>query len=102
VPDPQIERTRRRIVLSGDIPSPAAPPSGCRFHTRCWLAEKLGRPDRCRSEEPMLTAIGEGHFAACHFAAEAAASRAGGIVGTRPTTRRIRILPEGVSSARAG
>jgi oligopeptide/dipeptide ABC transporter ATP-binding protein len=92
VPDPQVERGRRRIVLQGDIPSAAAVPSGCRFHTRCWLSEKLGRPERCRSEEPALQPIGDGHFAACHFAAEAAASRAGSIAASRPATRRVRRL----------
>jgi len=99
VPDPEIERTRRRIVLTGDIPSPASPPSGCRFHTRCWLAEKLGRPERCRSEEPALAPAGDGHFAACHFAAEAAASRAGSLAARRPATRRIRVLPGAAAPA---
>ena len=48
-------------------PSPAAPPSGCRFHTRCWLREKLGNPERCSTEEPELRAIGDGHRTACHL-----------------------------------
>ncbi len=52
-----------RIRLQGDIPSALAPPSGCRFHTRCPFAE-----DRCRSEEPSLRKLGERHLAACHFA----------------------------------
>ena len=53
------------------MPSPAAPPSGCRFHTRCWLYEKLGNPERCVTEEPLLRSIGEsGHQTACHYAEE--------------------------------
>ncbi|AGY57367.1 oligopeptide/dipeptide ABC transporter, ATPase subunit [Gloeobacter kilaueensis JS1] len=60
VPDPTIERTRRRIVLAGDVPSPINPPAGCRFHTRCPCVM-----DRCRSEEPALIDAGDGHKAAC-------------------------------------
>ena len=47
---------QKRLVLKGDVPSPAAPPSGCRFHTRCWLREKLGNPESCSTEEPQLRA----------------------------------------------
>ena len=50
------------------MPSPAAPPSGCRFHTRCWLRERLGNPERCSTEVPEFRDIGEGHQVACHFA----------------------------------
>ena len=68
VPDPSGREGRERILLSGDLPSPANPPSGCRFRTRCWKAE-----DRCASEEPLLAvpSLLEGaaaHESACHFA----------------------------------
>ena len=70
IPDPVVEATRERIVLRGDIPSPAAPPSGCPFHTRCWLREQLGNPEVCSSEVPSLRSMRSGHLVACHFAEE--------------------------------
>jgi len=62
LPDPVAQRARRPVVLHGDLPSPAAPPSGCAFRTRCPLAQA-----RCAEEKPALRAIGEVHRAACHF-----------------------------------
>ena len=62
IPDPQIERTRQRIVLQGDVPSPMSPPSGCSFHPRCPYVM-----DRCRTEAPTLTPRDEGRSVACHL-----------------------------------
>jgi oligopeptide/dipeptide ABC transporter ATP-binding protein len=70
VPDPVRQRQRTRIVLQGDVPSPIDPPPGCVFHTRCWLYEKLGEPERCRTEDPPLRPFAEDHVVACHFAEE--------------------------------
>jgi len=71
IPDPTAERKRRRVILQGDVPSPVNPPSGCRFHTRCWLYERLGRPENCVTDVPELRPIGVDHGAACHYAEEA-------------------------------
>ncbi|HEV3091931.1 MAG TPA: dipeptide ABC transporter ATP-binding protein [Candidatus Cybelea sp.] len=65
IPDPAVEKRRKRIVLTGDIPSPVNPPPGCRFHTRCPVAF-----ERCSTEEPPLREYSPGHFAACHWVEE--------------------------------
>ena len=77
VPDPVVEDTRERILLTGDLPSPADPPSGCRFHTRCPFVQ----PTRCADERPVLRELGmpgvgappvraggSPHRVACHWA----------------------------------
>ena len=61
LPDPRSERTRERIILQGDLPSPVNPPQGCVFNTRCWKAQ-----DKCRTEVPQLMTIGKSQVA-CHF-----------------------------------
>jgi peptide/nickel transport system ATP-binding protein len=72
IPDPVIERQRRAILLAGDLPSPADPPSGCRFHTRCPYVQ----PTRCGDEAPPLRPLGEqGHQVACHWAEDIQAGR---------------------------
>jgi oligopeptide transport system ATP-binding protein len=61
-PDPEMESTRKRIILTGDVPSPVNPPSGCPFHPRCWKAQQI-----CREVYPKLEQKRPGQFASCHF-----------------------------------
>lgn len=65
IPDPDLEEQRQRIILKGDIPSPANPPIGCNFHTRCQKVQGI-----CVEEEPVFREIKAGHRVACHFAGE--------------------------------
>jgi oligopeptide transport system ATP-binding protein len=65
IPDPKVEKMRKRIILEGDVPSPLNPPPGCRFHTRCPIAY-----ERCKVEEPPFVDYGDGHYAACWRARE--------------------------------
>ncbi|MFW5743993.1 MAG: oligopeptide/dipeptide ABC transporter ATP-binding protein, partial [Spirochaetota bacterium] len=65
VPKPSPDGAKNHLRLEGEVPNPANPPVGCRFHTRCRYAR-----DICRTDEPQLEEIAAGRFAACHFAKE--------------------------------
>jgi len=83
LPDPAQERSRERILLQGDLPSPINPPSGCVFHTRCWRAQ-----ERCREEVPQPLQVRPGHIVACHFPVERS-ELAGSIVGPAPELQEL-------------
>jgi peptide/nickel transport system ATP-binding protein/oligopeptide transport system ATP-binding protein len=71
LPDPRRERARQRIIISGDVPSPANPPSGCRFRTRCQKFANVltdSQREKCMTDDPALEDRGAGHLNACHFA----------------------------------
>jgi oligopeptide transport system ATP-binding protein len=72
---------KTRIVLKGDVPNPASPPSGCRFHPRCFMARDL-----CSVQEPPLLEIAPGHWSACHFAQEVPAHISGGLQSGHPVS----------------
>lgn len=71
IPDPVVEHSRERVILQGDLPSPANPPSGCRFHTRCPFVQEK----RCRDEVPEVRELKPGRFAACHYVEDIVAGR---------------------------
>jgi oligopeptide transport system ATP-binding protein len=79
VPDPVLESRRSRIILTGDVPSPTAPPSGCRFHPRCPFAK-----DDCKRIEPPLLQVETDHWVACHYWSEIRAGRAQSAVSAEP------------------
>jgi oligopeptide/dipeptide ABC transporter ATP-binding protein len=88
VPDPNKEQRRSRILLTGDLPSPINPPSGCVFHTRCPLYRSVldeGQQQRCRDEVPAFTEVAPGHRVHCHFPtprADIAAAEDAGVVAS--------------------
>ena len=102
VPDARTERGRQRIILKGDIPSPADPPTGCRFHTRCWLRERLGNPEICTTDDPPLASLPSmrpDQTVACHFASEViAAPVVANVVPDIEVEPEI-VVPEGAPSA---
>ncbi len=83
IPDPVVEDTRERILLQGDLPSPADPPTGCRFHTRCPFRQAT----RCDDERPTLREVVPGHKVACHYAEEILAST------LKPSTATSQLIP---------
>jgi len=107
VPDADEELARKRIILRGDIPSPAAPPPGCNFHTRCWLYERLGRPDVCAESDPALEPLADDdRQVACHFsdrvrdeamADDVAASSSGAASSARSVATSSASLPGGAT-----
>ncbi|SDT11739.1 peptide/nickel transport system ATP-binding protein [Friedmanniella luteola] len=95
IPDPDVEDRRERILLRGDLPSPANPPSGCRFHTRCPYRQ----PTRCDTEVPALRAVEgtEGRLVACHWAEDI---RSGAVHVADPTLLVEPDVPVPVAGAR--
>jgi peptide/nickel transport system ATP-binding protein len=90
VPDPVVEATRERIILEGDLPSPANPPEGCRFHTRCPFRQET----RCDTERPALRELDPGHRVACHWAEEIES----GAIQPRPSSLEL-ALESGATGA---
>ena len=88
IPDPRLSATHHRAVVTGEVPSALAPPAGCRFHTRCPMAQEV-----CRVEEPPLERVSDGHQVACHFAEEAVRSNPFGTVISTPFVPMVTIDP---------
>jgi oligopeptide transport system ATP-binding protein len=80
IPDPELRRSR--VILTGDVPSPVNPPSGCRFHPRCPLRRDLGNPEICATTSPALLDDGDEHLVACHFQGAAAREGSAGAATT--------------------
>jgi len=68
VPNPKVERSRERIILAGDMPKPSETQRGCRFRGRCWLFRRLGAPEECQGQDPVLVPLSRDRSVACHFA----------------------------------
>ena len=85
IPNADPRNRRRRLVRKGDVPSPVNPPSGCHFHTRCWLREQLGNPEECVASEPALREVAPGHVAKCHFAEQVSTAKATEFARQQPT-----------------
>ena len=94
VPEVDPLRRKKRIVLKGDLPSPANPPSGCPFHTRCWLREQLGNPENCVTDLPDFRDIGGGHRVACHYAEQVTGRMMSQTVATQDVIHTAETLPE--------
>ncbi len=100
VPDANPRIRKKRLVLTGDVPSPAAPPSGCHFHTRCWLYEQLGQPEACTTVDPEFRDIGDGHLVACHWAEKVPTAVVASAVPTAdPTTDTVAMPAAGPPAA---
>jgi oligopeptide/dipeptide ABC transporter ATP-binding protein len=97
VPDVNPRVRKKRLVLTGDVPSPAAPPSGCRFHTRCWLFEQLGQPESCTTIDPEFRDIGDGHLVACHWAEKVPIAVVASAVPTAELTPADMSMPPAVT-----
>jgi peptide/nickel transport system ATP-binding protein len=96
IPDPDPRVRKRRLVLTGDVPSPANPPSGCRFHTRCWLRKQLGNPENCTTDDPEFRYIAGGHRVACHYAEQVSEAAVEEVV---PSAEAIVEPPAGAAAA---
>jgi oligopeptide/dipeptide ABC transporter ATP-binding protein len=96
VPETDPRKRKKRLVLKGDVPSPANPPSGCRFHTRCWLRERLGNPERCATEDPPLREVRPSQQVACHFSEDITPATIEA-ASQRPTTAATAPAPAAVS-----
>ncbi len=103
--DPILARAHKRIILTGDVPSPVNPPSGCRFHPRCPVANEKPeeRLPTCSGIEPPLAVIDTAHLAACHFplTLKVAAELSGAVVEASPVVKQARTATKRTPAARS-